>query len=132
MWSLLRAYEDDLKLLDPLDAMAAVAVTGTYTEDAVTAVIESVWGLHEFAGQIELKAKRAMPPNLNISLNLNLQLPPTIDASQLPQVIQAQIQQLQQALLQQAQQALLQAFQQQAPITGVDIGFRAAQWRKMT
>ena len=56
MWALLKEYEADLKLLEPLDPVTAVATTDFYTEDATIWVVESTWGVHTFDGQIEVRA----------------------------------------------------------------------------
>jgi hypothetical protein len=133
MWSLLREYETDLKLLQPIDPASAVATSDLFTEDAVIAVIESTTAAHEFIGRIEIKARRQMPQNLNVSFNLNLQVPG--GAQQVPPQVQQQIQQVlqqaQQAILQQAQQAVQDALREQAPVVGKDAGFRDGVWKRI-
>jgi hypothetical protein len=79
MWQLLEQHEGDLKLLEPLDPAQAVAATGFYSEDGAIAVIESRWAAHSFQGQIEIRAQRQQPPQLNVALNLNVQLPAGLD-----------------------------------------------------
>ncbi len=129
MWSLLKQYEADLHLLDPLDPFASLGPNDLYQEDIVTAIIESTWGLHEHGGQLEIKTKRQMPATLNVSLNLNVQAPP--GAPQDLQGAMAQLfQQLQPALVQAAQEAAQQAIQQQAPIVQVEVAVRGAKWVK--
>lgn len=130
MWDLLSAYEEDLKLLEPLDPYEVVRDKDVHREDAVIAVIESAWGVHEFTGQVEVRAKRQIPPNLNVTLNLNLQFPPQVDAGQLPGALQNLLQQAQQALLQAAQQAVQEAMKTQAPLVGLEAGFRGGRWRR--
>lgn len=129
MWELLKEYEEDLKLLDPIDPAAAVAGTDKYSEDAVIAVVESKAAAHEFAGEVEISARRQMPQNLNVSFNLNLQVPPGIANQQMAAALQQLLQQAQQAILPQAQQAVQQALQAQAPVVGIEAGFRSGQWR---
>lgn len=128
MWELLEAYEADLALRDPLDPVLAVSGTDLYTEPATIAVVETAASAHEFSGQLEVRARRQMPPNLNVALNLNLQLPPGLQPDQLPGEIQALFQQLQQALLQHAQSAVQQALASQAPLMGVEVGLRGGRW----
>lgn len=132
MWDLLQCYESDLKLLSPLDPVTAVATQDRYTEDACLAVIESVNNVDEFSGQIDVRAKRQLPQTLQVSLNLNLQLPVGLNLQQLPPNIQQLLQQLaqqaQQAALQQAQQAVQQALNAQAPLLGAEASFRNARW----
>jgi hypothetical protein len=136
MWRLLNEYEADMHLLEPIDPAKAVSGSGSdvFTEDATIAMIESTWGVHEFRGQIEARARRQMPPTLQVSLNLNLQLPAGIDPAQLPQqiqqVLQQMAQQVQNALLQSAQQAVQAALAQQAPVLGVEASFKGPAWSK--
>jgi len=125
MWDLLNEYETDLKLLRPVDPAAALGGTDKYSEDAVIAVVESKAGAHEFTGRIEVSARRQMPQNLNVSFNLNLQMPPAAN----PAALQQLLQQAQQAILQQAQQAVQQALQAQAPLVGIEAAFRGGEWR---
>lgn len=134
MWSLLQQIEQDLKLLEPVDPVVALSTNDPYREDGVIALVESTWAVHEFAGQLEIRGRRAVPPSLSVTLNLSLNLPPGVAPQQLPQavqqVLQQMVQQAQQTLLQQAQQAVQQALQQQAPLTGWEAGFRGGLWRR--
>lgn len=129
LWRLLNQYEVDMALLDPLDPVTAVANTDLYTEDAVIAAIESTWALDELAGQIEVRARRQMPPNLNVALNMNLNVPANLDPA-----AQAGLQQLlqaaQQQIMQDAQQAVQQALRDQAPLLGAEGAFRNGKWRQ--
>lgn len=129
MWALLKQYEEDLRLLDPLDPVAALGPNDEYQEDIVTAAIESGWGLHEHGGQLEIKAKRQMPATLNVAVNLNVQMPAAVPQNQQAALAQL-LQQLQPVLVQAAQQAAQQAVQQQAPIVGVEVSVRGAKWAK--
>ena len=128
MWKLLEAYETDLKLREPFDPVLAVAGTEHYTESATIAVVESTAALFEFQGQLDVRARRQMPPNLSVALNLNLQLPPGLQPDQMPAELQALLQQLQQALLGHAQAAVQQALAAQAPLVGLDVGLRGGRW----
>ncbi len=130
MWALLTEYERDLNLLEPIDPAVAAANHDVFREDAVIAVIESTRAVHEFAGHIEIRAQRQMPPNLNVALNLDLQLPAGLNPQELPAALQALLQLAQQDLLQHAQQAVQQALKAQAPIVGLEAGFRNGSWRR--
>jgi len=132
MWDLLAEYESDLKLLKPIDPAAVLTGTDKYSEDAVIAVVESKAAAHEFTGRIEIAARRQMPQNLNVSFNLNLQMPPGVAIpAAVQQALQAMMQQAQQVILQQAQQAVQQALQSQAPLVGVEAGFRSGEWKRV-
>lgn len=134
LWKLLEAYESDLKLLRPLDPATAVADRDRYVEDACIAIVEGTHAVDEFVGQIEIRARRQMPPTLQVSLNLNLQLPPNINPQKLPpnaqQLLQQMMQMAQQAAMQDAQQAVQQALQSQAPLIGAEAGFRDGRWER--
>lgn len=129
MWKLLQQYEDDLKLLEPIDPVRALTTTDLYEEDGVIAALESTWAVHEFAGKIEIRARRQMPPNLNVALNLNIQLPPGLNPAQ-QAAMQQLLQAAQQQILQQAQDAVQQALRDNAPPQGADAGFRGGVWRQ--
>lgn len=131
MWDLLKEYEDDLKLLHPIDAAAVLAGTDKYSEDAVIAVVETKAAAHEFTGKVEVSARRQMPQTLNVSFNLNLQVPQGAPNQQMAAALQQLMQQAQQAILQQAQQAVQQALQAQAPLMGIEAGFRSGEWRSV-
>lgn len=134
LWALLNDYEGHLKLLQPIDPVKAVETTDLFTEPASMAVVESSWGTHEFQGVVEIRAKRQVPQNINVALNLNVQLPPGIDANQLPaaltQALQQLIAQAQQALTQQATVAVQEALKAQAPLAGVEAAVRGGAWAK--
>lgn len=134
LWQLLQSYEQDLKLLRPIDPATAVGSQDRYLEEATIALIEGVNAVDEFVGQIEIRAKRQMPPTLEVSLNLNIQLPPGIDLQGIPPNVQQLLQQLvqaaQQAVLQQAQQAVQQALQSQAPLLAAEAAFRDGRWER--
>lgn len=132
MWNLLKEYEADLKLLDPIDPFVAIAGKTTHSEPGTIAVLESQDFAHEFRGEVHIEGRRQLPQQLNVALNLNLQLPPGIDTSQLPaeatQVLQQILQAAQQALNAQAQQVVMQALEKQAPVDNIDAGFRNGRW----
>jgi len=132
MWRLFEAYERDMRLVEPIDPVTAVSTQDRFEEPGVIAILESTSGVDEFRGNMEVRAKRQMPANLQVSVNLNLQFPPGIDLQQLPaqiqQLLQQLMQNLQQAAVQQAQQAVQQALQSQAPLIGADAAFRNGRW----
>jgi hypothetical protein len=132
MWSLLQQYEQELKLLEPLDPAQAIGSSDKYVEDAITAVIESTAMMHAHKGKVEITAKRQMPPTLNVSFQINIQVPPSLLGQQVPAnlqpILQQMLQQAQQALQQQAMQAVQQALQAQAPLVGLQAAFRGGHW----
>jgi hypothetical protein len=131
MWQLLESYEGAMKIREPLDPMATIINADLYTEEAVLAILESTDALSEFRATVEVRARRQMPPNLNVTLNVGLQLPPGVDMGQLPAAVQLLFQQAQQQLAQQAQEAIRQALVVQAPLTGAELAFRAGKWTQI-
>ena len=134
MWDLLCDYEKELKLRSPLDPATCVQTKDKHTEDATIAILESSELIHRHTGTIEVTAKRQMPPQLNVAVNLNLQLPGNLNLASIPagaqQALQQIIQAAQQPIVQQAQEAVQQALQQQAPLIGVEAAFRDAEWKE--
>ncbi len=128
MWELLNEYEADLKMLEPIDVAAVTANSDQYDEDGTIAIIESTWAALEMRGRIEVKARRQVPQNMNIAFNMTLQLPPGINAQQLPAGLQQALQAAQQQLVQQAQQAVEDAMKKQAPVIGIEAAFREGRW----
>lgn len=134
LWALLNDYEEHLKLLQPIDPVKAIETTDIFKEPGSMAVVESGWGTHEFQGEVEIRAKRQMPQNINVGLTLNLQLPRGIDANQLPDALKETLQQLinqaQQALTEHATVAVQEALKAQAPVAGLDVALRGGAWTK--
>jgi hypothetical protein len=130
MWQLLGEYEEDMKLLDPIDPVTALGNDDLFQEDGVIALVESTAFAHELAGTVEVRARRQQPPNLNVALNLNIQLPQNLNPQQ-QAAMQQMLQAAQQQIIQQAQQAVQDALRQQAPLVGVDAGFRGGKWRRV-
>ncbi len=134
LWTLLREYEADLKLLEPIDPNQVVSASDEFGEDATIAVVESSWRVHSLAGQIHIRARRQMPQNVNVALNLNLQVPSPAPGPagqpppQLQQALQALLQQLQPQILSQANQAVMDAMRKQAPVVALETKFIGARW----
>jgi hypothetical protein len=129
MWRLFTDYETEMKLLEPLDPVSALGTADKHEEDWINAVIESTWGAHAHSGKIEVQAVRQMPATLNVSLNLNLQMPAGIAQAQQAQIAQF-MQQLQPLILQEANRAAQDALKQQAPMAGVNIKGKDFRWRR--
>jgi hypothetical protein len=136
MWRLLDQYERDMKLWEPLDPAYAVESSPTsadrYVEEMILAIVETSGAAFQFTGQIDVRARRQLPPNLQVALNLNLQLPPGFDPSAMPEDVQQFLQQIlkdaQDAVQREAQPALLDALRAQAPLSGVETAFRNGRW----
>lgn len=129
MWELLNEYETDLKVLDPIDPAAVTQNQDLYEEvDTTVAVLESAWASMEFRGRIEIIARRQMPQNFALNLNLQLQLPP---GAAVPANLQQTLQAVQQQVAQQVQQNVEAAMKKQAPVAGIEAAFRGGKWRRI-
>lgn len=129
IWSLYTLYEADLSLNEPIDE-SFLGGNDEAEADVVMAMIESTWGLHDFGGRLNMRVVRQNPPQINATLNLNLQMPPNVPVDQIPQ----QAQQVLQLIVQQAQQAaqveIERAIRSQAPVVGINSRLRDARWRR--
>lgn len=129
MWGLYLAYENALKLNEPIDP--TISLQGreqTVLQDIPIALIESANLLHVFRINIELKNKRQVPPNLNI--NINLQLPPSIDPQSLPQQTQQILNQMMAQISSVVPQIVQQEVARQSPLIGFDFRAHGAKWSK--
>lgn len=131
MWTLLEAYEVDLKLLQPIDTFAAVQGQELSQEEVTTGAIDSTGLSHEFRGALRVSAQRQMPQTLTVNLNMPVQLPPGFDPTQLPTELSQMLQQLQNSLLNVAQDSVREALQAQAALTGLDVRLVDAAWREV-
>lgn len=127
LWELFEEYEDMMALREPIDPAEVVRGTDEYREEVTVAAIETTWGLSSFDGEMEVKAQRQMPPNLQVSVNLNLQMPPNLSPSA-QQALQQFLAASQQAIVEQANAAVQQALRDQAPVAGLEVAFRGGNW----
>lgn len=132
MWALLNDYEEDLRLLSPVDPTAAVAGKDLHSEPATISVLESAAFIHEFKGEMQVRAMRQMPPTLNVNLTLQV-APPATGPNGQPlvspqQFLQQVMGQAQPALMQMAQAAVQEALRTQAPMQGVQASFVGGAW----
>lgn len=119
-----------MKLLEPLEPVGLLGGADTRDEECVVAVIESEAGLDEYRTIKQLSAKRSMPPSLNVSINLNLQIPAGM-APNAAQALQQFLAQNQAVIQQQAMQAIQQALGTQAPVQGVQVMDRNIGWGRV-
>ena len=130
MWNLYIEYEDMLELNNPIDfemllRQSNQPIDMKELQDLICATIESNNKSHEFLLNVMINRNRAIPQNLQMNLNLNIGLPPTINIQQMPPESQQQIQQLVQQLLQQIQRALPSLVQNEIARQSQTRGFSA-------
>lgn len=82
MWRLFEDFEDEMKLLAPLDPAVAVALRDVYEEEVITAAVEGVNAADHLTGRIEVRAKRNLPPGLTVNVTVNVPAVEGIDPTQ--------------------------------------------------
>jgi hypothetical protein len=133
MWRLFEAYEQVMRLQAPVDARNAIpSGHEEHSEPAIIACIESIERLDVFRGGLAFRHIRQMPPQLNLSLNVNLQLPPSVTPEQLPQGVQTAIQQMLQTAQKQMAEIVQGEIKKQAPIQRTEGGLVSASWQEAT
>jgi hypothetical protein len=107
MWQLFSSYEEFCQLQNPIDPQTFVPPGAEERrEPLVIACIESANLAHHFEMELVGRLKRATPPQLNINLTQNLNLPPGVDPQQVPAAVQAILQRMLQDFQQRAQQII--------------------------
>ena len=131
MWDLYRQYEDVMKLNEPIEPFAFLGDEESRREPVIAAAVESEWGLHEYGGEVELEAKRALPAQLGFNLNFNLGLPANINPQQLDQQAQQILQQLVQQVQQQVGPQVEQEIRRQMPLEGFNHRLIGTSWKQV-
>jgi len=126
MWDLYLAYEEMLKLNEPIDPDIELNDQESKILQAPIAVIESAEKKHTFTININLRKKRQVPPNLNI--NLQFQLPPAIDLKALPQQTQEILNQILAQISAQLPQLVQSEVARQSPLIGFDVRAYGGRW----
>jgi len=130
MWQLFSSYEELCQLQNPIDPQTIVPPgTEERRETLVIACIESTNLAHHFGVELVGRVKRATPPQLNINLTQNLNLPPGVDPQQVPAAVQGILQQMLQDFQRRAQQIIQDELRKQMPAIGVDLTMQSGQWR---
>jgi hypothetical protein len=130
VWSLYEAYEKIFRLRESADVESYFGQGSDSYERPETPVacIESGKHLHAFVGNLRAQRIRTIPPNPAINVNLTLNIPPDIQAPQLPQAIQQAIQQLLQQAVQELSKLVAQEIQRQSPVAGISAGIVGGAW----
>jgi len=125
MWELYLQYEEALHLtsvFNPEDVLDAVRADEHVLRDVEGAFVDSELHAHVFRSDVKVRARRAVPPN--VSLSMNLQIP----AAQLPSGLSPQqMQQLQQLI----QQLVQDQLRRQSPVVGFEARAANVRWEKV-
>ena len=89
MWLLYCEYEKLTDMQMPVDPFTFIPEQDDkHKEPVCSGIIESVKVAHHFTGTLEMRRKRKSVPELQLNLNFNLQLPASVDPTQLPKEAQ--------------------------------------------
>lgn len=129
MWNLYLEYENCMKFNEPLDPIVALGQNETFHFDNIPiALIESAKKYHRFPVTVDMKKRRQVPPNPQITVNVGLNLPAGIDPVQIPQDVQQIMQQMINQVGEDVQRQTRQELIRQSPEVGVDIRNYGGKW----
>lgn len=129
MWKLYLAYENTLKLNDSIDPFVELLTSEEKTiPDLPIAVIESAEKINIFKLNILLKKKRQIPASMNV--NLQFQLPPSLDPKKLSQQAQQILNEMMAHISVEAQKMVEKEIVKQSPMIGFDINPYGGNWKE--
>ena len=82
MWRLFEDFEEEMKIMRPIDPTSVVTTTDLYEEEALVVAIESARSADHLTGRIEVRAKRNLPVGLVINVTVDVPPPSSPDADQ--------------------------------------------------
>jgi hypothetical protein len=135
IWRLYEAYEELLQLDSPIDPEVAMNNSNSdkvEQAEVPLAVIESVARLDVFEANIVIERQRAIPPNPQININLNLGLPPGFDPAQLTPDAAAMLQNLINEASRHLAPIVQQEIARQSPIAGIAFRLYGGHWKNRT
>jgi len=134
IWQLFLQYEVALKLdssHDPLGYFARDDQDDYREPDTAIACIESTEMLHAFKGEWRLRRIRKIPPQPTINVNLQLQLPPSIQPQAIPPNIQQAIQQLLQQGAVAVRDQVVAEITRQSPVERIEGHLVGGKWTRL-
>jgi len=132
IWNLHETYEDLCALRRPIDQRTFIPPgQDEHTERLVMGAIESVALSHHFTADLRARSKRQVPPQVTINLNLNLQLPPGVQPSQVQPDTQQAVRQMMPQLQQQAQTIIQRELRHQMPVIGLEAWTENGSWGRV-
>lgn len=132
IWSIFEEYENLFCLNSPIDPNTFIPENQEeHIEPLVMACIESLALAHHFTAELKGRHQRNMPPQLNLNLNVQLQMPAGMDPSTIPVEQQAILQELVREAQVQAEKAVQEQISQQAPVVGFSGQIQRTGWREV-
>jgi hypothetical protein len=130
LWELYRGYERFLNLADPVDMLGLLEGKEETNEHLSVAVIESENDTQVFSYDLTVKRKRAVPPNPQISVNLQLGLPANINPADVPGNIQQVLQEILQEAAKQIPGLVTEELTRQSPDIGIEMKSTSGAWKQ--
>jgi hypothetical protein len=133
IWALYEDYESLLNLNEPLDleeTLIAQNSEETTVPGLLLAIIESAAMVDGFAATAVFRRKRQIPPNPQINVNLNLNVP-GVPVQNLPPPVQQLLQQLLAQVLPQIPPIIAQEIARQSPTVGFEGRLYGGKWKPM-
>jgi hypothetical protein len=132
MWSLFEAYEELCGLRKPLDPHTFIPADQNERREQLTiGCIESAGRADHCTTELRLRNRRQPPPQLALTFNLNLQLPPKLQSDRLPEALRQTLEQQLQQFQANAQALVEQALMNQMPIIGFEGGTVNTFWSQV-
>jgi hypothetical protein len=133
VWRLFCDYEEALRLNETRDVESLIPDgSDEYKEpDAISAFVETSGRSHGFAGTLSVRRVRRIPQQPTININLQLQMPPGVDPTQIPQNVQATLQQLLAQGSKEVQQIVTQEINRQSPVEKIEVKMIGGGWKAL-
>jgi len=131
IWQIFVRYEKFLKLPEPIHPEIELSDSEEKVlKEMPLAIIESEKKLHIFNTTIKMRKNRKIPSSPQLNFNINLQLPPNIDPSQIPQQTQKILHELINQVSKKVHQIVHQEIIKQSPVTGLEFRSYGGKWNE--
>jgi hypothetical protein len=130
IWQLYLKYEHFLRLAEPIvpEIEMEAVIDTKITENVPIAVIESAKKAHIFRTNISLRKTRHIPPSPEISVNLNLKLPPQENAEKLAKETRMLLDNLKKQAANNIRVLVQRELQRQSPVIDIETRIYGGRW----
>jgi len=129
LWNLYLEYEKALALNEPLDPLVILSSKDhVVLSDVPIAFIESEAKTHMFTTSVDLRKRRQVPTNPQISLNIGLSLPAGVKPEQIPGQVQQVLQQMVEQVSKDIPRMVQREIVRQSPEVGIDMRVYGGRW----
>ncbi len=131
LWKLFEHYENELELRNALhQEILLKAEEEQKLEDFPIGILESSEKLHMLEIRVQLRKRRVVPPDPQVSVPLVINLPPGTDSQQLPQEVEKEIEKQVKQAVQKLGGLVRQEIEKQSPVAGADIRLIRGGWEE--